>query len=147
MKSASNRANTSIFSSVKLARARANSAASTVCFVIICSPIRCRRWPHLGNKQHGALPQGTTRDDAKAMFEKSAPNYRGVPGLVRKYYLYGDDQTGGGVYLWNSREAAERFYSDAWKSTIAQRYGAQPEISFYDTSVIVENADQKASAA
>jgi hypothetical protein len=54
------------------------------------------------------LPQGTTRDDAKAMFEKSAPNYRGVPGLVRKYYLYGDDQTGGGIYLWNSRDAAER---------------------------------------
>jgi hypothetical protein len=39
---------------------------------------------------------------------KSAPNYRGVPGLVRKYYLYGDDQTGGGVYLWDSRDAAER---------------------------------------
>ena len=55
------------------------------------------------------LPQGTTRDDAKAMFEKSAPNYRGVPGLVRKYYLFGDDRTGGGVYLWNSRDAAERF--------------------------------------
>jgi len=43
------------------------------------------------------LPEGTTRDDAKAMFEKSAPNYRGVPGLVRKYYLYGEDRTGGGV--------------------------------------------------
>jgi hypothetical protein len=91
------------------------------------------------------LPEGTTRDDAKAMFEKSAPNYRGVPGLVRKYY--GDDRTGGGVYLWNSREAVERFYSEAWKSMIAERYGAQPEISFYDTSVIVENVDQKASAA
>jgi hypothetical protein len=38
------------------------------------------------------LPEGTTREDAKAMFEKSAPNYRGVPGLVRKYYLYGDDR-------------------------------------------------------
>jgi hypothetical protein len=62
-------------------------------------------------------------------------------------YLYGDDRTGGGVYLWNSREAAERFYSEAWRSTIAQRYGAEPEISFYDTSVIVENSDQKASAA
>jgi hypothetical protein len=71
----------------------------------------------------------------------------GVPGLVRKYYLYGDDRTGGGVYLWNSLEAADRFYSDAWKSTIAQRYGSQPEISFYDTSVIVENVDQKVSAA
>jgi hypothetical protein len=33
------------------------------------------------------LTEGTTRDDAKAMFEKSAPNYRGIPGLVRKYYL------------------------------------------------------------
>jgi hypothetical protein len=88
------------------------------------------------------LPQGTTRDDAKVMFEKSAPNYRGVPGLVRKYYLYGDDRTGGGVYLWKSREAAEHFYSDAWKSSIAQRFGAQPEILLYETSVIVENTDE-----
>ena len=43
--------------------------------------------------------------------------------------------------------AAERFYSEAWKSTIAQRYGAQPEISFYETSVIVENVDEKAANA
>ena len=88
-----------------------------------------------------------TRDGAKAMFEKSAPNYRGVPGLVRKYYLYGDDRTGGGVYLWNSREAAERFYSEAWKSMIAQRYGAQPDIIFYETPVIVDNADDGAKAS
>jgi hypothetical protein len=93
------------------------------------------------------LPQGTSRDDAKAMFEKSAPNYRGIPGLVRKYYLYGDDQTGGGVYLWSSREVAERFYSDSWKNTIAQRYGAQPEILFFETPVIVENAEQRAATA
>jgi hypothetical protein len=93
------------------------------------------------------LPQGTSREDAKAMFEKSAPNYRGIPGLVRKYYLYGDDQTGGGVYLWSSRDAAERFYSDSWRSTIAQRYGAQPEILFFETPVIVENAEQNAATA
>jgi hypothetical protein len=93
------------------------------------------------------LPHGTSREDAKAMFEKSAPNYRGIPGLVRKYYLYGDDQTGGGVYLWSSRDAAERFYSDSWRSTIAQRYGAQPEILFFETPVIVENAEQNAATA
>ena len=28
------------------------------------------------------LPAGTTRDDAKAMFEKSAPNYRGVKAVL-----------------------------------------------------------------
>ena len=43
------------------------------------------------------LPSGTTLEDAKAMFEKSAPNYRTAPGLVRKYYLFGADRTGGGV--------------------------------------------------
>jgi hypothetical protein len=92
------------------------------------------------------LPQDTTSDDAKSMFEESAPNYRGVPGLVRKYYLFGDDRTGGGVYLWTSREAAERFYSDSWKSRIAQRYGAEPEIEFFETSVIVDNAEDTATA-
>ena len=93
------------------------------------------------------LPQNLTRDDAKAMFEKSAPNYRGVPGLVRKYYLYGDDQTGGGVYLWASREAAERFYSNSWKNMIVERFGTQPDIRLYETSVIVENPEQSATSA
>src|SRR5262249_38691129 len=93
------------------------------------------------------LPERTIRGDVKVMFEKSSPNYRGVPGLVRKYFLYGDDRTGGGVYLWNSREAVERFYSEAWRTTIAQRYGAQAEVSFYDTPVIVENVDEKTASA
>ena len=93
------------------------------------------------------LPKSTTREDAKGMFEKSAPNYRNLPGLIRKYYLYGDGPTGGGVYLWDSRETAERFYSDAWKATIAQRYGAQPEILFFDSPVIVENAETTGAAA
>ena len=93
------------------------------------------------------LPKSTTREDAKGMFEKSASNYRGLPGLIRKYYLYGDGPTGGGVYLWDNRETAERFYTDAWKATIAQRYGAQPEILYFESPVIVENAGATAAAA
>lgn len=92
------------------------------------------------------LPQGTSLDAAQAMFEKSAPNYREVPGLVRKYYLFGDDRTGGGVYLWESRAAAERMYSEAWKKSIAERYGNPPQITYYETPVIVDNSRQKASA-
>jgi hypothetical protein len=93
------------------------------------------------------LPQDTSPEAAKALFEKSAPNYKGVPGLVRKYYLFGEDRTGGGVYLWESREAAERMYSDAWRKMIAERYGAVPEITYYETPVIVDNASRPASAA
>ena len=93
------------------------------------------------------LPKTTTREDAEGMFEKSAPNYRSVPGLIRKYYLYGDGPTGGDVYLWDNQETAERFYSDSWKATIAQRYGAQPEILFFESPVIVENAGTTAATA
>lgn len=88
------------------------------------------------------LPKGMTLDDAKAVYEKSVPNYQGVPGLVRKYYLFGQDQMGGGVYLWQSKEAAEKMYSAAWKKMITERYGTAPEISYYDTPVIVDNAQK-----
>ena len=88
------------------------------------------------------LPPGTTREDAKALFEKSRPNYEGVPGLVRKYYLYGDDLTGGGAYLWTDRATAERFYSDQWKNSIKERFGNAPDIQYFDTSVIVDNSGE-----
>ena len=59
--------------------------------------------------------------------------------MIRKYYLYGEDQIGGGVYLWESREAADRMYSEAWKKTITEKFGNPLEITYYDTPVIVDN--------
>ena len=88
------------------------------------------------------LPKGMTLEDAKSIHQKSTPNYQGAPGLIRKYYLFGQDQIGGGVYLWQSREAAEKMYSSAWKKMITERYGAPPEIHYYETPVIVDNTQQ-----
>ncbi len=54
-----------------------------------------------------------TIDAAKAaeLFQGSAPKYQGLAGLIRKYYLFdAESRTGGGCYLWESREAAERVY-------------------------------------
>jgi len=86
------------------------------------------------------VAEGTTLDQAKAMFERSAPNYRGVPGLVRKYYLFDPSGTAGGAYLWESRAAAERLYTEEWRATIAERFGAAPEVRYFETPVIVDNA-------
>jgi hypothetical protein len=83
-----------------------------------------------------------TIDAAKAaeLFQGSAPKYQGLKGLVRKYYLYdAESRTGGGCYLWESREAAERVYTAEWRKMIAERYGSAPEISFFETPVIVDN--------
>src|SRR5262249_44931163 len=85
------------------------------------------------------LPKGMTLEDAKLIYEKSTPNYQGAPGLIRKYYLFGQDKIRGGVYLWQSREAADTMYSPAWKKMITERYCASPEIDYYETPVIVDN--------
>jgi hypothetical protein len=89
-----------------------------------------------------SLPNGITLDDAKAIFEKSVPNYQAAPGLIRKYYLFGEDRVGGGVYLWESREAADKQYSAAWKTMITEKYGSPPEITYYETPVIVDNSSR-----
>jgi hypothetical protein len=85
------------------------------------------------------LPPTVKAEDAAELFKGSAPKYRGLAGLVRKYYLYNEGGIGGGVYLWESRAAAERVYTAEWKKMIADRYGTEPEISYYDTPVVVDN--------
>ena len=86
------------------------------------------------------LPQGTTLEAAKQMFENSVPNYEGAQGLIRKYYLYDEEPTGGGVYLWESREAADRQCSDEWKDMIHQKFGTPPNITYFETPVVVDNS-------
>lgn len=84
------------------------------------------------------LPAGTSLADAKALYEQSAPKYRGLPGLLRKHYVFGGG-FGGGVYLWASREDAERLYTPQWREFIKGRYGAEPEITWLDSPVTVDN--------
>jgi hypothetical protein len=87
------------------------------------------------------LPANIDAAKAAELFQGSAPKYRGLAGLVRKYYLFdAESRTGGGCYLWEGREAAERVYSAEWRKMIADRYGAPPEISFFETPVVVDNS-------
>ena len=85
------------------------------------------------------LPPSVSRREAIDLFKASAPRYLNMPGLVRKYYLYGEDG-GGGVYLWKTREMAERVYTAEWRRMIKDRYGAEPVITYFETPVIVDNA-------
>jgi hypothetical protein len=86
------------------------------------------------------LPQPITRDRAREIFSSSAPRYRMVPGLLRKYYILSTDGgTAGGVYLWRSREHADRFYTDEWKEGIREKYGALPSVTHFECPVVVDN--------
>ena len=86
------------------------------------------------------LPNPMTTDRAQAVFAETAPNYREVKGLIRKYYLLSEDgETAGGVYLWQSREAAEQLYTDDWQAFIKQKYGTTPSVTYFASPVIVDN--------
>lgn len=85
------------------------------------------------------LPKGTTRDEVFKTFQTSTSRYHGLPGLIRKYYLYGDEGVAGGAYLWESREAAEAVYTAEWRKTAKERYGAEPKITYFETPLVVDN--------
>jgi len=70
----------------------------------------------------------------------SAPTYRGLAakGLIRKDYLNGETGTGG-VYLWESRESAEAWFTEERVAELTKRFGARPRLTWYDTYVTVDN--------
>lgn len=86
------------------------------------------------------LPAPITRDQARETFLGTAPKYKGLPGLIRKYYVLSEDGgTAGGIYLWESREAAERVYTEEWKAFVRGKYGSDPQITFLQSPVVVDN--------
>ena len=70
----------------------------------------------------------------------TAPIYRelGKKGLIRKDYLNGETGTGG-VYLWESRAAAEAWFTEARLEELTKRFGSRPRLTWYDTHVTVDN--------
>ncbi len=86
------------------------------------------------------LPQLLTRDEAREIFSTTAPKYREIHGLIRKYYVLSKDGgTAGGVYLWASQQDAERLYTDEWRDFIRDKYGAEPSVTYFESPVVVDN--------
>ena len=86
------------------------------------------------------LSETLSLDKARDIFTSTAPKYLETQGLIRKYYLLSEDgQTAGGVYLWESRKAAEMLYTEEWKRFILQKYGSEPSVTYFYSPVIVDN--------
>jgi hypothetical protein len=78
--------------------------------------------------------------DAIAGGTSTAPTYRNLAkaGLIRKDYLNGETGTGG-VYLWDSRAAAQAWFTQERIAGLAERFGVTPRLTWYDTHVTVDN--------
>ena len=87
---------------------------------------------------------GRTMSDAekRALFEATAPHYRAVPGLLRKYFIAGDGRAGG-IYEWEGRADAESFHTDAWRDRILAEYGTDLQVTGFDAPCVVDNEQER----
>jgi hypothetical protein len=82
-------------------------------------------------------------DEARSRFGANAASYLDVPGLLFKAYLRSDDgRRLGGVYWWRDRASAEARFDDGWRQGVTEKYGAPPEIEWYDAPVVVDGRAQ-----
>jgi hypothetical protein len=86
-------------------------------------------------------PPGITRPMLDDGFKQAVPVYEKIPGLIRKYFIVNGDSFGG-MYLWKNRASAEAWYSDAWRAKARGTYGSEPQLTYFDVPVQIDNARQ-----
>lgn len=89
-----------------------------------------------------------TSAQLRAIFEETAPSYRGMDGLRSKVYVI-DEGRGefGGFYLWESDEQMRRVQGSVeWAEKVRSRYGITPTIRRFEAPVTVENGIPSAVA-
>lgn len=85
-------------------------------------------------------PPGLDRDGMIEDAMSVVPKWQAQPELIRKHFLWSSDREKCcGVYLWKSREAAERAHDAAWREAVENRTGQAPEISYFDAFMILDN--------
>ena len=91
------------------------------------------------------LPPHIGFEECRVHFTKIAPGFLKIPGFLHKQFICArDGKIAGGVYMWESQEAAERFYSGEWLAGIRARYGKEPKISYYETVALADKASGRA---
>ncbi len=86
------------------------------------------------------LRPGLDRSTALEEIQETIGWYQGRAHCIRKYVcLNWEGRYGIGVYLWDDREAAEAFYAAA-TAEIERQTGAPPELTWFETPVVVDNA-------
>lgn len=62
-------------------------------------------------------------DEIKSRYRGRMPEFRRVPGLVQKYYVYDESvNEWGGLYMWDSEESAEAYLTSDLRKSIPSIY-------------------------
>lgn len=92
------------------------------------------------------LSNPTTAQEMSAPFQAAVPMFQSVAGLLTKYFYVSEDgRRAGGVYVWASREDANRLYEGEWRSFVEKKFGSPPTIEFLESPVMVDNRERKSA--
>ena len=62
-------------------------------------------------------------EEFQRRYRARMPRFRELPGLVQKHYFHDDaSDEWGGVYLWESEEAMQRYLASDLRGSIAEAY-------------------------
>ena len=81
------------------------------------------------------MDRAAVLEDAK----HTIPRWRANADLIRKHYVLSDDGYGG-VYIWPSKEAAQKGHDAEWRESVRKRTGSEPVIRYFDLLMVVDNA-------
>lgn len=91
-----------------------------------------------------SLPEGISRDELMSKYMSTVEAWSKNEDLVEKHYIYdADGNRGGGVYIWKSKEAMLKWHGSEYRSRIKALYGSEPEMSYFDSLIHVNNLQGK----
>jgi len=80
-------------------------------------------------------PRAKLIEEAKA----TLPRWRANKELLRKHYMNDGNGQGAGLYIWPSREAAEKAHDAEWQAMVEQRTGSKPTFRYFDLLMLLDN--------
>ena len=67
--------------------------------------------------------------------------FEGMPGVRYKFFTFDEkQQRATNFYVWESKEAAEAFFSDELRERVTGLYGVAPALEFVEIAGIVDNS-------
>jgi heme-degrading monooxygenase HmoA len=88
------------------------------------------------------------RDRVVSIAENVKPTFEGMPGLRSKVFTVDEARHRAlNFYVWESQDAAQRFFTPELRERVTGLYGVAPTIDFVEIAELVDNTHQNASAA
>jgi hypothetical protein len=73
--------------------------------------------------------------------ENARGTFEGMPGLKSKVFTVNESrQRAMNFYVWESVEAANRFFSEEMRQRVTGLYGVEPTIDFVEIAQLVDNS-------